>query len=68
MQSMTSELSDEEIEKLLEKYKIKSKLISNHKFNEKSNISNFIKILVRWNPDDDEEVEKMNLRSWSNTY
>ena len=32
--------------KLLEKYKIKSKLLSNHKFNEKSNISNFIKILV----------------------
>ena len=31
--------------KLLDKYKIKSKLISNHKFNEKKNINKIIKIL-----------------------
>ena len=31
--------------RLLEKYKIKSKLISNHKFNEKKNVLNIIKVL-----------------------
>ena len=31
--------------KLLDKYKIKSKLISNHKFNEKKNLDKVIKIL-----------------------
>ena len=31
--------------KLLTRYKIKSKLISNHKFNEKKNVNKFIKIL-----------------------
>ena len=31
--------------KLLDKYKIKSKLISNHKFNEKKNINKIIEIL-----------------------
>tara|TARA_Y100001958_G_C21220307_1_gene545630 strand:+ start:49 stop:900 length:852 start_codon:yes stop_codon:yes gene_type:complete len=34
-------------QKLLTKYNIKSKLISNHKFNEKSNISKIIKILEK---------------------
>ena len=33
--------------KLLDRYEIESKLISNHKFNEKKNLSKIIKILLR---------------------